>query len=308
MKRYILIGLLFLQFSVYAQVLQANNSHGPIGKTYTALVNETCKSMTGGGCMIYTYQVLNFEQDSVKVTYQAIASCSPKERENNYKDMYKNQIKKYKWSVQNDSLTIEGFDTYGKFLFRDSVLIGKDKFKNQSIEFLEQVKQTSIIAKETKTEFLNSLRKSFTIADISDIKNITFTNYDLRFCEGYGAKLKKIKNEIKLEDYEFFIAQINEYERLEIDSIELDFKLPDFNFITQTEMLNLGRTYDVLWGNFIKKYGKKSLLRLSKPLLSKDLQLAILEIQVITESSINNGSVLYAFKKVNGVWVLLSEL
>ena len=302
------IKRLFTLMFLVPFILGANNRHGPIGKTYKALVGETCKSMAGGGCMIYTYQVLNFEQDSVKVSYQGIASCSPKERENNYKELYKNQFKKYKWSVQNDSLTIEGFETYGKFLFRDSVLSGKDKFKNQNIEFLEQVKQTSIIAKETKTEFLNSLRKSFTIADISDIKNITFTNYDLRFCEGYGAKLKKIKNEIKLEDYDFFIAQINEYERLEIDSIELDFKLQDFNFITQTEILNLGRTYDVLWENFIKKYGKKSLLRLSKPLLSKDLQLAILEIQVITESSINNGSVLYAFKKVNDVWVLLSEL
>lgn len=302
------IKRLFTLMFLVPFILGANNSHGPIGKTYSALVNQTCKYMTDGGCMIYIYQVLDFEQDSVKVTYQAIAYCSPKERENNYNEMYKFSFKKYKWTVQNDSLIIEGFDTYGKFLFRDSVLIGKDKFKNQNIEFLEQVKQTSIIAKETKTEFLNSLRKSFTIADISDIKNITFTNYDLRFCEGYGAKLKKIKNEIKLEDYDFFIAQINEYERLEIDSIELDFKLTDFNFITQNEMLNLGRTYDVLWGNFIKKYGKKSLLRLSKPLLSKDLQLAILEIQVITESSINNGSVLYAFKKVNGVWVLLSEL
>jgi hypothetical protein len=289
-------------------LLGANNSHGPVGKTYKALVNETCKSMTDGGCMIYTYQVLKFEQDSVKVSYQAIASCSPKEMEDNYKEMYKNQIKKYKWTVQNDTLTVEGFDTYGKFLFQDSVLIGRDKFKNQNIEFLEQVKQIDIIAKQAKTEFLNSLRNSFTIADISEIRNITFTNYDLRFCEEYGAKLKKINSELKPEDYEFFIAQINEYEKLEIDSMELDFKLQDFNFITQTEMLNLGRTYDVLWGNFIKKYGEKSLLRLSKPLLSRDFQLAILEIQFITESSINIVSELYAFKRVNGEWVLLSEL
>lgn len=308
MKRYILIGLLFLQFNVYAQNLRVNNSHGPNGKTYKALVGETCKDMTDGGCMIYNYEVLNFGHDSVTLTYQAIAYCWPKELENNYNEMYKFLFKKYKWMVQNDTLTIEGFDTYGKFLFQDSVLIGKDKLKSKNIEFLEQVKQIDIIALQTKTEFLNSLRKSFTIADISEIKNITFTNYGLRFCEGYGAKLKKIKNEIKLEDYEFFIAQINEYERLEIDSIELDFKLPDFNFITQTEMLNLGRTYDVLWENFIKKYGKKSLLRLSKPLLSKDLQLAILEIQVITESSINKVSELFAFKRVNGVWVLLSVL
>jgi hypothetical protein len=289
-------------------LLGANNSQVPVGRTYKALVGETCKEMTDGGCMIYTYQVLNFGHDSVTVSYQAIPSCSPKEREENYKEMYKNQIKKYKWTVQNDTLAIEGFDIYGKFFFQDSVLIGRDKYKNQNIEFLEQLKQIDIIAKQTKTEFLNSLRNSFTIADISEIKNITFTNYDLRFCEGYGAKLKKIKTELKLEDYEFFIAQINEYEKLELDSIELDFKLQDFNFITQTEMLNLGRTYGVLWENFIKKYGKKSLLRLSKPLLSKDLQLAILEIQVITESSINIVSELYAFKRVNGAWVLLSEL
>jgi hypothetical protein len=130
--------------SILAFLIQFLNSgdmrHDPIGKTYKALINETCKEMSDGGCMIYTYQILNFSQDSVAVSYQVIASCSPKERESSYNRMYNNSIKNYKWSANNDSITIEGLNDYGKLQFQNSILIGEDKFKKRNIEFNEVAK------------------------------------------------------------------------------------------------------------------------------------------------------------------------
>jgi hypothetical protein len=161
---------------------------------------------------------------------------------------------------------------------------------------------------KSKSEFLNNIQKSFTKIDIKDFKNITFTNYDLRFSDTYQVKLKKIQNELKIEDYEFFISQINEYEKLEKDKIEIEFGLQKFNYILKSDMEKLGTTYNELWTNFRKKYGKKSLLQFSKPLFSKDLQLAIIEIQVISDSENFRSKDLYAFKKINNNWILLAEL
>ena len=111
----------------------------PIGKNYKALVGETCKEMTNGGCMIYTYRILNFKLDSVVVSYQVIAACLPKELDNNYTHMYDDLIETYSWSAQNDTITINGLDDYGPLTFQNSKLIGEDKFTKRPIEFIEEL-------------------------------------------------------------------------------------------------------------------------------------------------------------------------
>jgi hypothetical protein len=110
------------------------------GKNFKALVGETCKDMTDGGCMIYTYRILNFKTDSVVVSYQVMAYCSPKERENNYSNIYDNFIKTYSWSVNSDTLTINGLDDYGKLTIQNSKLVGEDKLTKRYIEFNEEHK------------------------------------------------------------------------------------------------------------------------------------------------------------------------
>lgn len=116
---------------------QENVQNNPTGKNFKALVNETCKEMTDGGCMVYTYRILHFKTDSVTVSYQVIAYCSPKERENNYSNIYENFTKKYSWSVSKDTLTIYGLDDYGKLIFHNSKLYGSDKNTKRKIEFNE---------------------------------------------------------------------------------------------------------------------------------------------------------------------------
>ena len=118
-------------------LVQENVQNNPTGKNFKALVNESCREMTDGGCMVYTYRILNFKTDSVTVAYQVIAYCSPKERENNYSNMYDNFTKTYSWSVGKDTLTINGLDDYGKLIFHNSKIIGSDKNTKRKIEFNE---------------------------------------------------------------------------------------------------------------------------------------------------------------------------
>ena len=110
------------------------------GKIYKALIGESCGKMINGGCMIYSYRILNFKTDSVVVSYQVIANCSPKEIENNYNHMYDNLTKTYKWTACNDTITINGLDEYGKLILKNSNLIGEDKSTKRKIEFKEELK------------------------------------------------------------------------------------------------------------------------------------------------------------------------
>ncbi len=127
--------LTFLMFNV----IDLSAQHHQIeGKSYKALIGETCKEMTGGGCMIYKYQILNFSQDSVVVSYQVIANCLPKERENSYNHMYDDLTKKYKWSSNNNTITIENFDAYGKLTLQNSKLSREDNLAKRHIEFNEE--------------------------------------------------------------------------------------------------------------------------------------------------------------------------
>ena len=168
--------------------------------------------------------------------------------------------------------------------------------------------QHTITAYDAKVEFLNGLKKSFTTIPIKDYKNVSFKAYDLRFADSYGDILKKINALLKPEDDEFFSSQINEYEILEKENVEINFQLKGFNYISSSELKSLGTTYDELWSNFRKKYGEKSVLILSKPLLSKDLKIALIEIQGISEAGKSANMALYAFKKTDNRWSLLSEL
>lgn len=110
------------------------------GKCYKALVGESCREMTNGGCMIYTYRILNFKTDSVVVSYRVTAYCLPKEKENNYAHSNDNLTKTYKWTASTDTITIHGLDDYGKLTLQNSNLFGEDKWTKRKIEFSEELK------------------------------------------------------------------------------------------------------------------------------------------------------------------------
>ena len=110
----------------------------PTGKNFKALIGQSCREMTDGGCMIYTYRILNFKSDSVEVSYQVMAYCSPNERQNNDNHTQDKLTKTYKWSVCKDSLSIHGLDDYGTLIFQNSTLIGEDKSTKRKIVFSEE--------------------------------------------------------------------------------------------------------------------------------------------------------------------------
>ncbi|MFT3702025.1 MAG: hypothetical protein QM802_06635 [Agriterribacter sp.] len=111
------------------------------GKTFEAEVQATCKTMSDGGCMIYTYCVLKFEEDKVTVSHPVKAVCTPKEREANYAHLDNNETKQYKWFVNSkQEITIEGFADYGNLIWKNNKLIGNTEKngKPTAIEFSEQ--------------------------------------------------------------------------------------------------------------------------------------------------------------------------
>ncbi len=108
-----------------------------IGKSFKALVGETCKDMIGGGCMIYTYERLTFHQDSVTISYEVDAKCFPEEREKNYSNLHTYLSKNYNWSSKNDTIRIYGHSDFKELIIRDSLLFGFDKTQNRNLIFHE---------------------------------------------------------------------------------------------------------------------------------------------------------------------------
>ena len=93
--------------------------------------------MTGGGCMIYAYRILNFKSDSVDVSYQVEAFCSPNERQNDYIHTHDNLNKTYKLNLNKDTLIIQGLDDCGTLIYQNSTLIGEEKSTKRKIVFSE---------------------------------------------------------------------------------------------------------------------------------------------------------------------------
>ena len=61
-------------------MLGITTQNDPTGKNFKALVGQSCREMTDGGCMIYTYRILNFKPSFqaffiMACTTQAIISC-----------------------------------------------------------------------------------------------------------------------------------------------------------------------------------------------------------------------------------------
>ena len=54
------------------------------GRMYKAEISASCKEMSDGGCMIYSYCILEFKKNIVTVSYSTKAYCSPEEKEGNY--------------------------------------------------------------------------------------------------------------------------------------------------------------------------------------------------------------------------------
>jgi len=130
MKLLTMMSLLFSLVGIKPQ-------HNLEGKEFKALIGQSCKDMTNGGCMIYTYRILKFKTDSVVVAYQLLAYCSPSEAAHNYTYVHDQSTPNHKWSACNDTITIEGLDDYGTLIWQESKMIGTDKFTERHIEFNE---------------------------------------------------------------------------------------------------------------------------------------------------------------------------
>lgn len=120
----------------------ASAQTNPVGKSYTALMNTTCKLFEDGGCTIETYCTISFEKKLATISYSAKASCSPEDREKFYEDAVKNNTKSYAWSRQGNMINIENFNDLENITFSENSIIGRKKESNKAepIIFTESTK------------------------------------------------------------------------------------------------------------------------------------------------------------------------
>lgn len=107
----------------------------PTNKKFKGLESASCRELTNGGCMVYTYRILDFRADSVVISYEVIPNCTPSELDKNYANLYKDLTSTYAWSLHNDTVTIEGFENYGRLFLYQSTLYGTNQATQKSIEF-----------------------------------------------------------------------------------------------------------------------------------------------------------------------------
>ncbi|MBL7911087.1 MAG: hypothetical protein JNJ41_08555 [Bacteroidia bacterium] len=128
---FIFIIALFMSSEIKAQL-------SPEGKTYTLLTNSVCKKMEGGGCNIDYYKVMEFTKNKVSIYELVKASCTPKEREENYNNKAE-PIKSVRyWTIKDNQIFIEKYDEYGKLELKGDKLIGKRSNGSVTAEFLEK--------------------------------------------------------------------------------------------------------------------------------------------------------------------------
>ena len=104
--------------------------------TYTTIISETCKKTTDGGCMISTHCFFAFGKDSVTVSYNVVAHCTPKEREKDFEFLNKHYAtQRYKYFMEENSLFIGNFSDFnGMIMYNPLVILAKDK-KGRKVEF-----------------------------------------------------------------------------------------------------------------------------------------------------------------------------
>ncbi|MEO6305017.1 MAG: hypothetical protein ABIP51_17780 [Bacteroidia bacterium] len=115
--------------------ITANAQSSPEGKKYVLLTDYACAKMEGGGCSINTYKVFEFIKDKVFIYTLVKASCTSKEREENYNKDEPVKSTRY-WTIKNNKIFVEKYDEYGKMELNEDKIIAK---KGKTVtEFLEQ--------------------------------------------------------------------------------------------------------------------------------------------------------------------------
>jgi len=101
------------------------------GKVYKAELSATCKTFADGGCMTYSYGIVQFEKDTVHISKKRITECTPRERESQLGNSEEQFSISYSWAISNDTITIDGFNDYGQLILVNNQLIGVSKHNKE---------------------------------------------------------------------------------------------------------------------------------------------------------------------------------
>ena len=132
MKRKYIITLLIMTFFILVVFfcMNFNQQSKIIGKTYIANLVETCKDGIG---TLHKYRVLQFDKDSVKISYKVTANVNSLELKILYEHMFDN-LEKHKWENSKGKIIIQKFYEFNNLEIKEKKLI------TEKIEFTEQQK------------------------------------------------------------------------------------------------------------------------------------------------------------------------
>ena len=105
-----------------------------IGKTFQALIGESCEKIIGGGCWVSEYCQVSFEKDSVAISYFTKASCSPKEA--SYEQIF-HQRKKYIWREEQIYIIPKNETDYGSIIIDVNKITGSVEKSNRTFYIVE---------------------------------------------------------------------------------------------------------------------------------------------------------------------------
>ncbi len=95
-------------------------------KKYTSLVGQSCKLRTDGGCEIYHYKTLVFNnKGKVEIISESKFSCSPIEIEKTYNEENKPTIAKTTYQIRNNKMYIKNYQ-YSPLAIGEKELIYND--------------------------------------------------------------------------------------------------------------------------------------------------------------------------------------
>jgi hypothetical protein len=165
-----------------------------------------------------------------------------------------------------------------------------------------------IVPKAVQEDFMNNFRKALADSDLNACKLINFTKYNYMFLDKYRTPIARALIPFSFEEDQFISDQINKYEDEEHKNRDLNFSLKNLTLISESTLRSMGTNYQTFWDTFHKNYGPVGFIQCSKPLFSKNLSYAVIEIGISSKPASPFSKGVYVFKRVNAKWTYLQKL
>ena|GEM_PF-5973029 len=171
-----------------------------------------------------------------------------------------------------------------------------------------QSSDSVLVPQQLKEDVLNSIQTAVSDTLLKPCKLIHFSKYDYHFLDRYQAQIAGIDPAFTYEDQDFIIAQINQYEAEERQAKQTPLRLMHLSIVDDETLKALGKTHASFWAGFLKRFGYIAYIECSKPLFSKKMNYAFIEIDLKSNPASKFEKGVYVFKFEHSEWGFLKLL